>query len=231
MGAEKNEVEVREEKILELAAAVDRHRANQAEAEKQLQNLMVSEGFRDASRRQELAEILDSEDLGPKGLLDRVFKLPLRKREQVNNNIENLKFVIEKERKAAAAVAHEKNLLLKAVEGERIDKLTKNVFERYRNWSELYQVAEDFFYFDLIGLIRDAYEADPRFHMRAEKMGLSPAIMVSIDSHFAYDKLRDVNMFDVIERMTDLGTSYGEHFFKKVFERQQGVPIVREFTT
>ena len=231
MEAEKNEVEVREEKILELAAAVDRHRANQAEAEKQLQNLMVSEGFQDASRRQELAEILDSEDLGPKGLLDRIFKLPLRKREQVTNNIENLKFVIEKERKAAAAVAHEKNLLLKAVEGERIDKLTKNVFEQYRKWSELYQVAEDFFYKDLLCSIRDAYETDPQFHMRAERLKLSPAIMVSIDSHFAHDRLRNVNMFEVIERMSDLGMSYGEHFFKKVFERQMDQPLVREFTT
>lgn len=41
----------RQEQIEVLSAAVDRHRANRAEAEKQLQNLMVNKGLQDATRR------------------------------------------------------------------------------------------------------------------------------------------------------------------------------------
>jgi hypothetical protein len=221
----------RQERIEDLSVAVERHRANVLEAEKQLQGLMVSEGLSDATRRQELAQILDDDKVGPKGLLDRIFKVPLRKKEQLTHNVDNLKFVIDKERRAADKAAHEKKRLENEIKQERIDGVTVDVFEKYRKWTELYQVAEDFFYKDLLCSIRDAYETDPRFHMRAERLKLSPAIMVSIDSHFAHDSLRNVNMFNVIERMTDLGMTYGEHFFKKVYERQMDLPLVREFTT
>ena len=155
----------------------------------------------------------------------------MRRTEQLTHNADNLKFVIDRERKAADKAASGKKKLENEILQNEIDDMTKDVFQKYRKWTEFYQVAEDFFYKDLLCSIRDAYETDPQFHMRAERLKLSPAIMVSIDSHFAHDRLRNVNMFEVIERMSDLGMSYGEHFFKKVFERQMDQPLVREFTT
>ena len=219
------------DEIERLKEKIAKHKANQLEAEKQLQDIMVASGIEDATSRQRRAEILDDEKLGPKGLIDRILKLPLRKREQVSQNVDNLQFVIDRERKAADAGFFELKKLEGIAENERIDGMTKDVFEKFREWTALYQECEDHFYHGLVEAIAAAYVADPNFHLRAERLGLSRTIMVSLDSHFNRESTNNLNMFDIIERITDLGEAYGEHFFRKNWLRQMDVPLFRDTPT
>lgn len=219
----------REKRIQDLDADYQRHKENEAAFLNQLRQLQISLAEENAIVKKSVDEVLDSlPDMSSKGLIDKVLQLKTGKRKQLTDNIQKLAIGAEREKGKAGKVAAERDRIKNEIEQERIDGLTKDVFAKFREWVDLYQKAEDFFYNELVESISEGYLADPLFHMRADRLGLSATIKVSIDSHFKNGYLDHLNQFQIVDALVDLGDSYGERFFEKIYARQQDIPLVRE---
>jgi len=212
------EIKQFEKEISELDTDFQRYSGIYQESSLELGRLQISRRGALSRKREEIDRLLNDlpVDLSDKGALDKVYQLkPDPSSRQLDDNIERLEATCLLAKRKADAASKKKGILENEIHQNQIDKHVIEVFKKFEKWIEVYKNAESFFYNDLLTVISDCYLMDPFFHRRADALGLSPTIKVSIDSHFKQDSFNSISMWDSVDNIANLGDAYGERLLSK----------------
>lgn len=219
-------IDERAARIKELQAEHDRRKANAEALRKQHLELMVALKEMDQLKAHQIEKTLDSlPDASPKGLIDKVLQIADPKRGQLLGNLDKLKIAVENETRKMRAAASKKKRLENEIADENLDRRVINLYRHFEEWADLYNECEDYFY-KLVESIRLADLDSPGWHLRGQKLGLNPIILTCFDSYMK--NLDNISMNEVVIRCSDFSTASGTPLFKKLAQRQQDIPMMRE---
>jgi hypothetical protein len=180
----------------------------------------------DIEKTEEIETVLDSlPDASPKHTVQAILQVPMQQRAHLQQNIEKMRISVENETRRASNASHKKSELENQIREDEIDNQTITVFDNFRKFINMYTEVERFFHNVLIPSVSQGYLLDSKFHMRADRLGLSSSIKVSVDSHLKPDSFESLHMHDFIDLVAGLGNSYGETLISKTPGKTERHPM------
>ena len=206
----------REQQIEAYEAEHKRRMLNVEEFKRQLLTLRLSLSVMDQEKGREIERTLDSlPNTSAKGMVDKILQLPMEKRTQLHENIIKMGLAVENETRRAGEAMKKKKMLQQQIFFEEVDAHTREVYETFQAWLDSVKNSRNVFYNQLLPIIQAGYGLSADFYKRAEKLGLSKSVMVSIESHFRHGE--KTSMTDAISKIENLSDSYGTALLEKDF--------------
>lgn len=214
----KEEIKQFKREAEEFGAEVQKYDDLHQESYGELVRLKSSRQEATGRKQQEINQLLDNlpVDLSAKGALDRIYKLkPDPSTRQLDDNIEKLEASCLLAKRKKDQAAGKKAGLENEIFQNEVNNHTNEVFRKFYKWLGLYRAAKDYFHNDLIPSIEKGYQLDRFFQTRCDELNLSKTVAVSIESHFRDGSLHVIGMAETIEKISNLGGSYGEALLDK----------------
>ncbi len=221
----------RQEEIQQLEIDAQRHKDNAMEFAAQAGELRLGLAHSKAVDQAQLGEVLDEHrGLKPKGILNKILtmKAPKAKVYQVEENIDRLERAVTISKRAAVAADGRRVQLLKEVEHERVNNLARDVEKGFYEWVKMFKATKSYFYENLCGLIEEFHQTDGSFPECFDTLGLSPTIMVFLESHLSGGRIARINMFELALAVEATGAMYGEQLLEKEARLQDYIPYERD---
>ena len=206
----KEEIKEFEKEILELDPQIqqyaDLHRESYGESVRLKAKRQEAAGRADQEINQLLGNLPGDQSAG--GTIDRGYKIKAQHENQhLDDSINKIETTCTLAKHKHDAAAGRKAELENEIHQNEINKHVIETFKKFEKWIESYKVTENHFYNTLLPAISEGYNLDQFFHMRADDLGLSATIKVSLDSHFKRDA--NPHMHDAVADVARLGDAYG----------------------
>jgi len=205
------EVETKGERLETIEEEFEAGEATIKETQEQLAGLRKSLKELDSSQKEKLAALLEElPESSPKAIIDKVFKAATPKRTQLIENIGKLDYVLDNLGRKKSNLELEKRRINNKILEERKDEQAKSAFEKLADWLGNYSVVEQNF-LELKETIQEVAIQDPHWHQRFKECGFDQVYSVIGDSHLKPEGLRELSIAGLIERVSNLGDTYGKN--------------------
>jgi hypothetical protein len=207
------EIATIDEAVRNTKTELDRLKRNKAENKQHLSRQAKS-----------LWEGLDK--TSPKAVLDKLYKISNPENTQLSESIGKLEISLELLGQERSEKILEMRKIQKQIDENRYDSQAKAVFHALGDFIKLAQKAESSL--EMVkGMIHDC--EDPHYFKRAKILGHPAAYEVICDSHLKRETLDRMGMMEVLERIANLGETYGPALLQKSPSRQEHIPLTRDY--
>jgi len=204
------------EEAKELELKRQKHLENAQVFQNQLADLKQSKAKGDEVLNNQVNQVLDSlPDTSAKGMIDKVLQMKTGKSAQLVENIEKISLAAQNEQRKAGIAELELRKITNDLKELGLNENAQAAADEINKFLEKYKVLQNYFENEFKPVINQANMTDPKWHSRLEKLGIPVSFAVIGGTFLKPEKLGSVTVESLIERIQNLGTSYGPALLDK----------------